>query len=421
MRRFPGHCRGKSPISLSGPPPTIQKCRVCSLPRQQENTSVSIVGNDIDTALAYRHAVPSAHDALCFHCRTRAVKGARTVRVVPGYGRVTRNLESGIRLLKDAASGERGAGKGAPSGVVAASTHRRPERAALREIDELPGCRRFGQSGPHLQPRLIADWEGRFGSAIIPAGSSPVIQVALERENVCPHRSKNSKHIQAIYWMPSSPCENGTRCSIRCCLTQNCQSFAGPASKPRGFLTLRNSLFLSCAQDIAKLAVDSDERTPSIKNLVANIQRDQMNVTLQRRFSEWVVPSGEEKDPEIVEALKRMELCEWEQRCKQFEELVAKAAADWQTLQSDPALDGFQKIRDKVSAHTEIKCVADKYQFVDIGALGIKWPDMKRLIDDMQSLVEVLGLVIRNAGFSWDMLDSQLARASESFWQPNGT
>lgn len=41
---------------------------------------------------------------------------------------------------------------------------------------------------------------------------------------------------------------------------------------------------------------------------------------------------------------------------------------------------------------------------------------MRRAIETMQSLVEDLGLVIRNAGFAWDMLDEKLDKASKAFW-----
>ena len=41
-----------------------------------------------------------------------------------------------------------------------------------------------------------------------------------------------------------------------------------------------------------------------------------------------------------------------------------------------------------------------------------------KAIDMMQTLVENLGLLIRNAGFAWEMLDEQLSEASHAFWQP---
>ena len=73
----------------------------------------------------------------------------------------------------------------------------------------------------------------------------------------------------------------------------------------------------------------------------------------------------------------------------------------WSSVSTSKAMEGFATVRDKVSAHTEIRCVADKYQLVDIGALGIKWGDLLLTIDAMQQMVELVGLIIRNAGFAW--------------------
>ena len=193
----------------------------------------------------------------------------------------------------------------------------------------------------------------------------------------------------------------------------------GSGFQARGFLTLRHSLFLSCAQDIAKLTLDSDKRTPSIKGLMAALEDDHLCKTFRETFSTWVTPSIEaETDPEIIEALKRMESREQAERRVQFDEVLARARGNWTALSQEPCLTGFLTIRDKVAAHTEILLVADKYQFVDIGALGIKWSDMRRAIESMQTIVEDLGHVIRNAGFAWDMLDEQLTRASKAFWSP---
>ncbi len=114
-----------------------------------------------------------------------------------------------------------------------------------------------------------------------------------------------------------------------------------------------------------------------------------------------------------------MELRERDERRFQFDEILTRTNIRFFALESDPALQGFLTIRDKVSAHSEVHLVADKYQFVDIGQLGIKWADLKRVIDMMQSLVEDLGMLIRNSGFAWDSLDAQLANASADFWQPS--
>ena len=193
----------------------------------------------------------------------------------------------------------------------------------------------------------------------------------------------------------------------------------GSGKQARGFLTLRHSLFLSCAQDIAKLSLDNDKRTPSIKNLMASLDDTALCEMLCERFATWHVPLAEEEtDPEILAALRRMELREEVERRTQFDEILSRTRQAWDTFSSAPFLAGFLTIRDKVTAHTEVQHIADKYQFVNIGTLDIKWSDMQKAIDLMQHLVENLNLLIRNAGFAWDMLDEQLSKASNAFWLP---
>jgi hypothetical protein len=194
----------------------------------------------------------------------------------------------------------------------------------------------------------------------------------------------------------------------------------GSGAQARGFLTLRHSLFLSCVQDIAKLTLDADTRTPSIKGLMVALEEHHLCNSLREQFAVYTIPSIEtETDPEIVEALKRIEGEEQKERRVQFDEILSRAKANWRILSQEPYLSAFLTIRNKVAAHTEILLVADKYQFLDIETLGIKWSDLRRAIDSMQSIVADLGLVIRTAGFAWDMLDEQLTKASKSFWSPS--
>ena len=129
------------------------------------------------------------------------------------------------------------------------------------------------------------------------------------------------------------------------------------------------------------------------------------------------MPSDEgEDDPELIEELKRIELREKAHRRAQFDDILVRTRKNWDAFSKEPYLTGFRTIRDKVAAHTEVLLVADKYQFVDIGTLGIKWLDMKTAIGSMQGLVKDLGILVRNASFEWDMFDEQLTKTSVAFW-----
>ncbi|WP_239482888.1 hypothetical protein [Paraburkholderia sp. C35] len=192
---------------------------------------------------------------------------------------------------------------------------------------------------------------------------------------------------------------------------------SGTQERARGFLILRHSLFLSCAQDIAKLTLDNDQRTPSIRNIVAGLEDESLRQKLEAQYSIWTLPSVEEEtDPEIVAALRHMEKQERLERRDQFLEHYTELRSGWATLSTSESMKSFLAMRDKLSAHTEVRCVADKYQLLEISALGIKWRHLRETIESMQRLVELIGFIVRNAGFAWDSLDHQLSKAAKSFW-----
>jgi hypothetical protein len=190
----------------------------------------------------------------------------------------------------------------------------------------------------------------------------------------------------------------------------------GVGHRARGFLTLRQSLFMSCVQDIAKLCSDKDERTPSIRNIARALEDSTFTTILRERYAIWRLPVQAEDDPAILEALRRMEAREEAERREQFDEHLQEMRSAWAALAASPDLESFCTIRDKLTAHTEVRCVADKYQLLDLKTLGIRWGALRALIGQMQSLVELTGILVRNAGFAWDMLDEQLAQAATGFW-----
>lgn len=184
----------------------------------------------------------------------------------------------------------------------------------------------------------------------------------------------------------------------------------------RGFNILLNSLFLSCAQDIAKLTMDNDKRAPSISNIAQAIKDENLRMEFRRRYAAWAIQPITEDDPEILAALKKMQVNEHSERGEHFDKLYCEMIEQWDQLSACPEINTFLTIRDKVSAHSELTYSVDKYQFVDISNLGLKWADMKNTIEKMQKIVELLSMLVRSAGFAWEMLDEQLEKASRNYW-----
>ena len=190
----------------------------------------------------------------------------------------------------------------------------------------------------------------------------------------------------------------------------------GAKDRSRGFNILVNSLFLSCAQDIAKLVMDQDDRAPSIHNLVRSVTDEKLRADFRSRYSSWAISPLAEEDPEVLVALQKMQVKEHAERGEHFDKLYCELTELWAQLSTSPEMKACKTIRDKVSAHSEVRLSADKYQFVEVSKLGLKWGDLKKTVDTMQRVVELLGLLIRNAGFAWEMLDEQLDAASSSYW-----
>jgi len=190
----------------------------------------------------------------------------------------------------------------------------------------------------------------------------------------------------------------------------------GSGKQARGFMSLRQSLFLICVQDIAKIIADTDKRAPSIRNITSVLENAPLN-TLRERYAVWNLPlPQQETDPEIILALRRIELCEETERRTQFDELLKELKTLRNILDTAPVITVFRTIRDKLTAHTEVRFIADKYQTIDITMLGIKWGDMKTVIADIQRAVELIGLLVRNACFAWNLLDEQLDNSATAFW-----
>jgi hypothetical protein len=192
----------------------------------------------------------------------------------------------------------------------------------------------------------------------------------------------------------------------------------GSGKRARGFNVLLNSLFLSCSQDVAKLSMDSDDKTPSIHNLLRYLSDEKVKVELREQYSNHVIyPIENEKDPEIIAALENgQQIRDKKERAQRFDQFYCELTDLWASMSTSDTIKAFRTVRDKITAHSEIKYVADKYQPFDVKNLGLKWGDLKSTLELMQRMVELIGMLVGNASFAWPILDDQLSAASNEYW-----
>jgi hypothetical protein len=192
----------------------------------------------------------------------------------------------------------------------------------------------------------------------------------------------------------------------------------GNGSRGVGFNILRDTILLVCAQQISAICFDNSSKTPSIKKLMGKIQEDRVKSMLRRRF---LLPSQtpiKTDDPVLIEAHENLKKRRAEEAAQKFDSLLLESDCLWNKISSDERVHAFKQVRDKISAHSEIMFCAESQKFkpFDIAETGLKWGDLKSTINDMQNLVELIGLLVRNSSFAWETLDEQVLKISYDFW-----
>lgn len=119
----------------------------------------------------------------------------------------------------------------------------------------------------------------------------------------------------------------------------------GSGKRARGYLILRHTLFLACCQDIAKVVMDDDKRTPSIKGLIGELDNHLVRDALRKRYAE-VSPTlmDGEPDEELVGLLRAMDEREALERGVMFDRLYADFVGAWVDLSASEAVKGYVTI-----------------------------------------------------------------------------
>ena len=184
-----------------------------------------------------------------------------------------------------------------------------------------------------------------------------------------------------------------------------------------GFNIIKNTLFLSCAQDIANLCSDKYITSPSIKNIISKLENEKLRNELKELYSIPSRPINEDEDPQIIKIIEQMLTNEQIELREKFEKSYLELQTLWIELSTSPALEAFTKIRKKIAAHTDVIYVDNEYRLLDIKSLNLKWEDIPSTINTMQKVINLLNLIVRNAGYAWEYLDELLEKKVNDYWE----
>jgi len=180
-----------------------------------------------------------------------------------------------------------------------------------------------------------------------------------------------------------------------------------------GFSQLRNWLYWDFIQELVKLCDDSDDRTPSIRQLKKALAEPAILASLKEQFSHRTWPPVKGNDLRIAQYFQERE--EEELRLS-FDETYRRFQRSSAELLSSSALTGYVTIRNKLIAHNELQKSDAGYTFFDIKVLKLKYGQERKTLEMARDVVDDLDLLVRNSSFVWDSFLKQETEDVCKFW-----
>jgi len=186
------------------------------------------------------------------------------------------------------------------------------------------------------------------------------------------------------------------------------------SSEERGacFKQLRNWLYWDFILELVKICDDSDERTPSIRQLKEALADTETLQDLKQKYSRRAPLKG--MDEQTAQYLQKQEEAELR---SEFDEVYRRFQTSSDEIMSSSALSGYQTIRDKLIAHNELRKTDEGYVFFDIKTLYLKWGHERKLLEMARTIIDDLNLLVRNASFHWESFFGLETKDVCSYWQ----
>jgi hypothetical protein len=193
----------------------------------------------------------------------------------------------------------------------------------------------------------------------------------------------------------------------------------GKGARGPGFNAIRYALYRHIVQECWKLACDTDKRTPSIVGIMCGLQQPGVKETLRIRYSRLRIPIVGDVDAATKAMLERMEKADDDKRAAEFDAKWTLVEEQWAAFKAQPFRDGIATLRDKVTAHTELRLVDGRYERADLAGV-VKFGDERLFLEGLKDIVINLNLLVRQAGFDWTEFDEQVTRSAGAFWSIEG-
>lgn len=181
----------------------------------------------------------------------------------------------------------------------------------------------------------------------------------------------------------------------------------GGGKRGRALDGIRRSLMHVCILDIAHVAFEPDDRSPSVEKVLHDIANPSTLKLIKADFmAAWVGPKS--ASPDYDERLMEAE--------SRFEADLALIKEEWAKLERSAQLRSFKKFRDKNLAHVELMYEDGKYRQLKVSTLGIKWRDIGLILAELQTVVLGLNRLCRCAHLDMDDARQQFQQSAELFW-----
>ncbi len=184
-----------------------------------------------------------------------------------------------------------------------------------------------------------------------------------------------------------------------------------------GISAVRTTLFRACVLDVVKLAWDTDERAPSIANLMAILGESEIRSLLIEQQIGAFILTDKGDDTWTPEQLQAIENRERERYREQVAQQFAQLTDFWTTLDTMSCKAGFIAMRHKHIAHLEVRLQGNTYEPLDITALSIRRGDLEDAVKLMGRIVWLLNAIIRDSDFAMDQAEQSFDTNAKRFWR----